>query len=676
MGGQKQIYEKRGDHMAEKILILTLGTGSILKKEESSQKSLEERKKLISEKIYGKEEFCYRSCRYKLEEMEMETEFVAEPLVKKFRPQYVFILGTVKSAWTSFYTKFNKTENKDILKDNVLKLYQIENDYGCDTGKEELERVEAEINAIYRDTVILDPANPAIQVNVILTRYGIKQEELEDNYEKISDKLENILENGKKYEVAFDITHSFRSLPLYNLVILNYFKYVTQYDIDISHVYYGNLEVSTETKYAYIVDLKDLIQVLKMTNGISEFKNTGNATTLLPLLEEDSLQQALKNFDWATQLNAFNLVESSLEEVLQVTQQTEEENKNIRYADLKNMLGAVIKEKFFKENDIKFETIEDFKNLSMAEKQYILSRWYLEQNRYGQAVVTALEALRSYLMPMYLRWKEMDDTEENQKKENNRKAAVDRLRIIRKKVKKENEKENEIEQMFCELEIYRIEAKKIRDEFAHNLEERARKSISRVQKVSSKEIVKTFISLLGQLRKQLKERGEAVYEIYTRSYEKEVKEKIGGENNRLIITSDWCKPDDDYKKYKYNASRKREYTVYKLPEKIQKLLACDRKKSKVSIRDAMLLVRYIQKYFDDTVNLILSGISFRQMLHFVPMLQEQKWKLFYETEEERKKIVPMPKIEYDIENMFEKNKEGRKDNEEEYLNIAPVEIDI
>jgi hypothetical protein len=64
------------------------------------------------------------------------------------------------------------------------------------------------------------------------------------------------------------------------------------------------------------------------------------------------------------------------------------------------------------------------------------------------------------------------------------------------------------------------------------------------------------------------------------------------------------------------------------------------------------------------------------MLHFVPMLQEQKWKLFYETEEERKKIVPMPKIEYDIENMFEKNKEGRKDNEEEYLNIAPVEIDI
>jgi hypothetical protein len=474
--------------------------------------------------------------------------------------------------------------------------------------------------------------------------------------------------------VAFDITHSFRSLSLYNLVILNYFKYVTLYDIDISHVYYGNLEVKREMNdEAPIVDLKDLVDVLKLTNGVNEFKNTGNAITLLPLLEKDSLtslQQALKQFDWATQLNAFNLVENALEEMLYVTQRTEEENKNIRYADLKNMLGDVIKEKFFKENGIQFEKIEDFKNLPAAEKQYIVSRWYLQQNRYGQAIVTALEALRSYLVPLYLRWKKIELTMENQKNKNNRLASVERLRIMKDKLKRENE----IERIFYDLEIYRSEAKKIRDEFAHNLEEGRKKSKSRIQEVSSKDVVETFLSLLGQLREQLKQKEETVYEIYSRSYEKEVKEKIKGQDIRLIITSNRNK--SDYKKYQCSANKKKEYKVYRLPYEIIKLLARDKKSSKGnSIKDALLLVRYIQKYFDDTVNIILSEISLKQMFHFVPMLQEQSYSMFYEMGEE-KDLLPMPKIEYDIENIFEKNKDAGKGNEEEYLDMEPVKISI
>lgn len=65
--------------------------------------------------------------------------------------------------------------------------------------------------------------------------------------------------------------------------------------------------------YAPVVDLKDMVNVLNMTSGVAEFKNTENAVSLLKMLpEDDELKTLLDDFNTSAQLNAFEVVKESL----------------------------------------------------------------------------------------------------------------------------------------------------------------------------------------------------------------------------------------------------------------------------------------------------------------------------------------------------------------------------
>lgn len=197
---------------------------------------------------------------------------------------------------------------------------------------------------------------------------------------------------NNSYEVAFDITHSFRSLPIYNLIIFNYIKNITKYDISISHVYYGNIDASHELENkAPIVDLRDLVEVLDLTNGVTEFKDTGNAVSILPLINSDKdLQDALSRFDLATQLNAFDEIKDAL---ISLAALTTSNSSDARYTGIREMIGTVLGEKFFGGRDC--PEIPD----SDADLKYMLSIWFYNQNRIGLALATGLEALRDINTP-------------------------------------------------------------------------------------------------------------------------------------------------------------------------------------------------------------------------------------------------------------------------------------
>ncbi|WP_425505358.1 CRISPR-associated DxTHG motif protein [Thermosulfurimonas marina] len=64
---------------------------------------------------------------------------------------------------------------------------------------------------------------------------GRSEEEIRDNFRKV---IENLSEGE---EVFFDITHSFRSLPMLNLVALSYARVLK--GIRIRGIYYGAFEV-------------------------------------------------------------------------------------------------------------------------------------------------------------------------------------------------------------------------------------------------------------------------------------------------------------------------------------------------------------------------------------------------------------------------------------------------
>lgn len=184
---------------------------------------------------------------------------------------------------------------------------------------------------------------------------------------------------------------------------------------------------------APIVELDELIRVLELSNSVNEFKNTGSAVSLLQSVpdSEKELKQALEAFDWATQMNDYDAVMESFTKLIELLSLKTGSSFD-KYADLREMILNVIQLKFFDfplsddRTNVGEHLLKQLSNMSRAENQYRLSVWYYRQNRYGQAIATALEALRSYLVPMYVEWKGKGD----ESNENDRKAAIDRLKSL------------------------------------------------------------------------------------------------------------------------------------------------------------------------------------------------------------------------------------------------------
>lgn len=281
-----------------------MGTGRL--DEKNNEAGYEETKYLIKNKD---------------EERECTTYFVAEPIIEMYKPDEIFILGTVKSVWYRLYASLiiKELHDKSYLNDEGYKiLLEIARDktLGNASDTDKINEVRTKIQSVFDglngEKGSLKFKGRRLKITVLITKYGINEEQLKENYAIIKG-IEKKLDINESYEVAFDITHSFRSLPLYNLIIFNYIKNITPYELEITHVYYGNVEVRRELNYAPVVDLKDMVNVLNMTSGVAEFKNTGNAVSLLKMLpEDDELKTLLDDFNTSAQLNAFEVVKESL----------------------------------------------------------------------------------------------------------------------------------------------------------------------------------------------------------------------------------------------------------------------------------------------------------------------------------------------------------------------------
>ena len=626
----------------EKILILTLGTGKYIKIDAETEDAKLEA--ALQESI-EKKEFNYEPVKYtynyelKEEEHKDEvqsviSEFVAEPLIGDFQPQKVIIIGTVKSSWSSFLSKFGDNDIKQIAR-----LYRIQQKFGIDTKGEELEKISKEINEIFKRGLTQGVFQNVKDIQIIVTRYGINEQELSENYQFINS-IGKCLKEDVSYEIAFDITHSFRSLPLYNLIILNYFKQVSKYDVSIRHVYYGNVEVRSEiNNIGSIVDLGDLVQVLDLTNETSEFRNTGNAKTLLSLIpkEEEELRNALEKFDWATQINAFDKVEEALTGLMEVLQKKSEYEQN-PYADLKKMIEEVILRKFFADNGIDCRNSAEYLNLPMEEKRYAICKWYYNQNRYGLAIATAMEALRSYMVPFYLRIKNIEVNQENCENEEHRKAGLDILANIRKNCVKSGKNKDYMEQALCQLDCCRHCATQVRNNFAHNLNKKVDLKCSNCkgenEYFEARTVVKQYIFMLDRLRKIIKNNREDVYELCL-GQQKKKKPPIHNTQGIRLIVSPTNKIKNEkavYKEINYEEytkgtmASKKTYDVYYLNKKIREEIDKEivgKKKIKTAVKNAMFLAKYIKEKVEDMDNLhvYLCNMDMEQMIYYTAMLK-------------------------------------------------------
>lgn len=119
--------------------------------------------------------------------------------------------------------------------------------------------------------------------------------------------FENIYEVIEKDdEIYFDITHSFRSVPMIALLVANFAKIIK--GAKINRLFYGNFEVlfdlansldknlediELEKKKAPIVDITSMLNLMDWSTGVEAFLETGNPKQISKLAEE----RFVENYD-------------------------------------------------------------------------------------------------------------------------------------------------------------------------------------------------------------------------------------------------------------------------------------------------------------------------------------------------------------------------------------------
>lgn len=119
--------------------------------------------------------------------------------------------------------------------------------------------------------------------NIIIPE-GKSTDEIWDIFRIVYEKLED------KDELIFDITHGFRSLPMLNMVLINYAKLLKH--IHVKGIHYGAFEAKyskNELWYSPIWNLKDFVQLQEWTNATSDFIDLGNSQRLENLLKNTNL---------------------------------------------------------------------------------------------------------------------------------------------------------------------------------------------------------------------------------------------------------------------------------------------------------------------------------------------------------------------------------------------------
>ncbi len=617
-----------GKTQKKRVLILTLGTGAARS---------------------GGEPYRKASYKFRNEGETITTAYVAEPLVREFRPDMIFVIGTIKSAWLEFYQYFT-TEKKE---EAELAFCELDPANGKDMPVRQLQEAAEVIDGIFAGGMDRAPFSPEINIRAIVTRYGLNDEELLENYRLISG-ISAYMDRNTDYEIAFDITHSFRSLPIYNLIILNYLKVISDSRLEISHVYYGNFDAGRENgNIAPILDLQDLMHVMDLTSSVNEFKNTGNCRTLFTQIpkSEQELREALEEFDWATQVNSFDKVQESLARLLRLTEQ--ERPTGSRYADLSRMIRTVLSRKFLKWEETEGAMADRLEGLSLGERRLMTSNWYLNQNRYGQAVATACEALKSYLVPVYL--KEVLGRDEAEEKEclneNYLRASVQRLGgiAVRCRKKRQTEGLSGTEEFFLRLEENRRKAVQIRNRFAHNLREGEIGGTMKLEPEEEKICIRRLIEGIEELRDRLSRDYGKVAAVYAREEKKKARKSGTGaaERESIVVITEQM---NGVPYWRYRKSNNGEYDVYRFEKKVIDAL----RKNRDKIENALLLRKILQNQGLDHehTRLYLYGLDRADELLYTMILQEENFRLISRVSRENPFPQPVKKVQVRLDREY------------------------
>ncbi len=306
----------------------------------------------------------YRKADYKFNNNEViSSSFISDAIKQYYDVEKLILVGTVKSMWEEVYRTFSK---ELIDEDYYIKLSDFCKNANFNS-KLELPEVDKIENVLGRGS------------KVVLIKYGLNDHEISLNQELIMgiDKYLN-----KNDELIVDITHSFRSLPLFLLNTLIYIQNVSPKNIVIDKILYGMLDITTELGYTPVVNLKSIMNTHEWIVGAYSFKEFGNAYKIAELLKDvdKSSYTKLKRFSDAKNLNYFDALEKQVQEL----QSFRGEGKlpTIAQKIVNPVVEEFIKKMSSTKNHFRF--------------QYELAQWHYNKMNYMSSYICLTESIISF----------------------------------------------------------------------------------------------------------------------------------------------------------------------------------------------------------------------------------------------------------------------------------------
>jgi CRISPR-associated Csx2 family protein len=255
--------------------------------------------------------------------------------------KFISILGTGNYTTTRYYwkEKSNYVETNfiqeatlkllcsDFTKNDEVLIFVTQKSYQSNW-------IEKPVDKNYPGLEVMLKIYP-FEVKCIQIPDGNNEEEIWDIFQKIYDSIE---ENDELY---VDITHSFRSLPMLLLVLLNYLKVLK--NVRIQSLTYGNWEGRDENNYSPIVDLLPLVELQDWTIAANNFIKYGNSKMLVELTQKE-IQPILKETQGknqaASELRSLSTQLKEFTEILTTVRGKELYKRDIP-TNIKNTLSTV-----------------------------------------------------------------------------------------------------------------------------------------------------------------------------------------------------------------------------------------------------------------------------------------------------------------------------------------------
>lgn len=309
----------------------------------------------------------------------ISSTFIAKALKEYYHIDKLILIGTAHSMWDEIYKALGKDDTE----------YDLEE---CKHLKEKCTGSNHKTNLLKPKDIKMIEKRMGSDSRVVIIKYGLNDEEIAYNTRQIFH-IESLLRK-EDTEIYLDITHSFRSLPIYLMNCLIYLKDVSTKKFEIKSISYGMLDVSREfgeadkpaTWMTPVVELKNLMAVQDWITGAYNFKEFGNTYKIASLLEQDTtgdFKSVAKEIRKFADIKNLNFQREYREAVDSLKPLTEKNN----LPKIGQMVIAPAMTQF----------VERFpQKIPLSMYQFRMAKWHNEHHNHGYALMTLVESTVTY----------------------------------------------------------------------------------------------------------------------------------------------------------------------------------------------------------------------------------------------------------------------------------------